>query len=156
MRISDWSSDVCSSDLLRQRRAADDAGELDPAAVRRGGAADLADDAGVRGGLHGGAPVTDDGPVMGPMMRADQHHCWNARYRSRETSPGPRVRPRRRSGLRPRRLFARTSASLRKAPGEPLSWGMGWSNIAGVGGRSEEHTAEIQSLMRRSYAVLCS
>src|SRR3546814_5187287 len=104
---------------------------------------------------------------MGPMMRADQHHCWNARYRSRETSPGPRVRPRRRSGLRPRRLFARTSASLRKAPGEPLSWGMGWSNIAGVGGvaptyghgkergrggaRSEEHTYELQSLMRISY-----
>src|SRR3546814_825630 len=113
---------------LRQRRAADDAGELDPGAVRRGGAADLADDAGVRGGLHGGAPVTDDGPVMGPMMRADQHHCWNARYRSRETSPGPRVRPRRRSGLRPRRLFARTSASLRKAPGERTSTRLNYSH----------------------------
>src|SRR3546814_3329131 len=139
MRISDWRSDVCSSDLnplhaagdqqalvavvvlvahsavehvghgleaavrmagetgdvvlglvgaelveqqerieLRQRLAADDAGELDPGAVRRGGAADLADDAGGGGGLHGGAPVTDDGLVMGPMMRADQHPCWTA------------------------------------------------------------------------------
>src|SRR3546814_13544241 len=113
---------------LRPRRAADDAGELDPGAVRRGGAADLADDAGVRGGLHGGAPVTDAGHVMGPMMRADKHHCWNARYRSRGTSPGPRDRPRRRSGLRPRRLFARTRALPRNAPGEHMAWGRGLPN----------------------------
>src|SRR3546814_3530064 len=27
--------------------------------------------------------------------------------------------------------------------------------VAGVGGRSEEHTSELQSLMRLSYAVFC-
>src|SRR3546814_9218770 len=119
MRISDWRSDVCSSDLnplhaagdqqalvavvvlvahsavehvghgleaavrmagatgdvvlglvgaelvaqqerieLRQRRAADDAGELDPGAVRRGGAADLADDAEI-GRAHAWTPATN-------------------------------------------------------------------------------------------------
>src|SRR5690606_33912608 len=51
---------------LRQRRAADDAGELDPGAVRRGAAADLADDAGAGSGVHGGAPVGCDGPLVRP------------------------------------------------------------------------------------------
>src|SRR3546814_10731371 len=32
----------------------------------------------------------------------------------------------------------------------------GWRDMAqGVGGRSEEHTSELQSLMRISYAVFC-
>src|SRR3546814_5284074 len=34
--------------------------------------------------------------------------------------------------------------------------GLGWKNNFGTGaGRSEEHTSELQSLMRISYAVFC-
>src|SRR3546814_2034578 len=79
---------------LRQRLAADDAGELDPGAVRRGGATDLADDAGVSGGLHGKAPVGCDGPVMEAMMRRHQPHRWNARCQHcRSALGGDRLYP---------------------------------------------------------------
>src|SRR5690606_22932629 len=58
-----------------QRGAADHAGEPDSGAVGRGGAADLADDAGVLG-RHGallGNRWTGDGAIMRP----EQGHGWN-------------------------------------------------------------------------------
>src|SRR3546814_5269259 len=48
--------------------------------------------------------------------------------------PGPRLCPRGRAGL---------------------AFGRGGVAGAGVGRRSEEHTSELQSLMRISYAVFC-
>src|SRR3546814_9129623 len=33
--------------------------------------------------------------------------------------------------------------------------GAGNDNLEGFGGRSEEHTSELQSLMRKSYAAFC-
>src|SRR3546814_3331837 len=88
MRISDWSSDVCSSDLLERRSDADimrGDGRRDPA--RRSGAQLVAD---------------PPGKAL-PRRRIPQHLC---RCRGR------------------------------------------WA-------RSEEHTSELQSLMRISYAVFC-
>src|SRR3546814_8575988 len=87
MRISDWSSDVCSSDLrdmLRQQRGVDT--QVD---IRR----------------H-----------MGRGMVADQQHPVRARR--------PQIPP---------RLAHRSAPVI----------------------RSEEHTSELQSLMRISYAVFC-
>src|SRR3546814_3143419 len=94
MRISDWSSDVCSSDLLLvvqarhfrlQRHAAD----------RAGAGADL------------------------------------AHFRMHRAGVG---------GAGQRRV----------------GFGIGWRKIfVGAGERSEEHTSELQSLMRISYAVFC-
>src|SRR3546814_1122895 len=82
MRISDWSSDVCSSDL--------------PSA-------------------------TPDRPcAAGPPPG------WQGRASRRHTRSSRRIR-------------RRNCASLRA----------GWPN------RSEEHTSELQSLMRISYAVFC-
>src|SRR3546814_8468512 len=104
MRISDWSSDVCSSDLLRARAEPDGrVGRQPPTAHRRGG----------RGAgrfharRHRGARGTPDAEVARqPLFRADLD-------------------------LRARRRRARPPD------------------------RSEEHTSELQSLMRISYAVLC-
>src|SRR3546814_6364674 len=111
MRISDWSSDVCSSDLpslpdllpgLRGRRRAVPAGghHLDGVAGRAGGA--------------------DAGRV------------------------GRRVRP---------------AAGLRHAVPEPAGDAADPADPdegAHAGDhRSEEHTSELQSLMRTSYAALC-
>src|SRR3546814_8870105 len=100
MRISDWSSDVCSSDLLLSCAAG---------AARRGD------------GLQGG----------------------------RAQSPGPRRRPRRPRGLRlhpPARPhdggLTPGLRSFRAGRGTPIP-------------RSEDHTSELQSLMRISYAILC-
>src|SRR3546814_2720494 len=95
MRISDWSSDVCSSDL---HRGAAGAGGRDDAAD-----ALLADDPvleGSRHGAHRGAAVASE-DAAGAATVIGSHHV--------------------------RRHV----------------------------GRSEEHTSELQSLMRISYAVFC-
>src|SRR3546814_7294305 len=83
MRISDWSSDVCSSDLLRLGQF----GHLDYAA-----------------------------------LAAHRHRQFDAADRA------ARIREHRREHRRRRRI---------------------------IGDRSEEHTSELQSLMRISYAVFC-
>src|SRR3546814_9759346 len=92
MRISDWSSDVCSSDLARSCRAD----------VRQGGHAD------------GGA-------------------------RRLQRDPACRAARGRRVGLHAPRLCRQGAEELAKD----------------LRRRSEEHTSELQSLMRISYAVFC-
>src|SRR3546814_9471760 len=89
MRISDWSSDVCSSDLpLHDHRQALEGAEQEP-----------------------GAPAHQFGGVGVALLRHD------------------------RAARRP---------------------GIGQADEAkGLASRSEEHTSELQSLMRISYAVLC-
>src|SRR3546814_1244289 len=111
MRISDWSSDVCSSDLggrAAQRSGADD----DIIALRP-------DDAG-QGRLDlrsagEGCGARDIVERVGAVGRVDRH----------ADDGGCADRQR---GKRDRALVA---------------------------GRSEEHTSELQSLMRISYAVFC-
>src|SRR3546814_2581420 len=125
MRISDWSSDVCSSDLDHDLRSflarLESTGQLqrvgapvDPElestalclrALREGGPALLME--------H---PVGSDHPLLGNLFG----------HRDRIEAV----------------LAGRPLASLREL-GELLA------------ARSEEHTAELQSLMRISYAVFC-
>src|SRR3546814_7826886 len=97
LRSSDWSSDVCSSDLLR------------PVAGQGG-------DAGRTGGRFLG------GRTGAPGLPAETSRRLHLPLRApRLEAPAPRRR-----GLRP-----------------------------GFIARSEEHTSELQSLMRISYAVFC-
>src|SRR3546814_1898798 len=140
MRISDWSSDVCSSDLLapdQRERHADlriiafafqiIAGDGNP----RGVEAEARERAGLGKGQYVGAAVAPNAkhdagfgaarlPV--PIMRVDQR---------------PVGRP---FGLHDDRRAA-VGPALRKQPPAQR--------------RSEEHTSELQSLMRISYAVFC-
>src|SRR3546814_5079951 len=102
MRISDWSSDVCSSDL---RLAGPELRRM--AELRR----DSADHA--RGDGRGRGPALS----VAPRRRPDRH---------RSRAQGPR---------RPRQL--------------------GTGRIDHHPARAEEHTAELQSLTRSSYAVFC-
>src|SRR3546814_5848767 len=89
MRISDWSSDVCSSDLPhRQHR---------------------------------------------PAQPPDQHH-------RDDQPPGPR----RAHPPHPSRVGASFVSAMSRLPPDRLP-----------APRSEEHTSELQSLMRISYAVFC-
>src|SRR3546814_6057195 len=100
MRISDWSSDVCSSDLLAQREEAAE---------------------------HIGADIEGGRQPVG-----------GARHQ----------------------LFDREADRQQRAAGEREDQlGIGAEKI-GMGvivaiARSEEHTSELQSLMRISYAVFC-
>src|SRR3546814_3624328 len=101
MRISDWSSDVCSSDLQGE------AAEADPA----GGALDLG---------------------SGHQRQHEQHD----------------------GGDEPETGKASNPARRRQRDGNQQRGGEGQQrNLAA--GRSEEHTSELQSLMRISYAVFC-
>src|SRR3546814_10290322 len=115
MRISYWSSDVCSSDLLHHRRLE----------ARLGiGGHRLGDD------LDAGIEA-----VLGRERRRDEDRRGGAASRRARLEAGQRAVELRRG----HHLF---EADRIAEDGERLV-------------RSEEHTAELQSLMRISYAVFC-
>src|SRR3546814_2868843 len=98
MRISDWSSDVCSSDLNGKASQRSDAGQMQPA--------------------------------LSAAFRYETLHL---------------------------RIFAsRQETSLRNTPPpSPAPIPASLASVRGVHRRSEEHTSELQSLTRISYAVFC-
>src|SRR3546814_7961473 len=109
MRISDWSSDVCSSDLSNDRYTARPHVDQSALAAFR----------------HGSAAARHRHPLQG--RRAHRRRgIFDLR------------------GLDPRRR-GQVEGPVRPADDDQA-----------VGpGRSEEHTSELQSLMRISYAVFC-
>src|SRR3546814_4287051 len=106
MRISDWSSDVCSSDL----------GRPDRRPGIRAQRVDVCPDRTARGGCDG----TGRGGRGVPLPRRAQSGIAQSRQPSAQ------------------HVRAATA---------------GWNGAACT--RSEEHTSELQSLMRISYAVFC-
>src|SRR3546814_1592211 len=115
MRISDWSSDVCSSDLgVADRSANRDAQDLRQRPAQSHGA---------------GRPARHRRAVGG-----------GERARRDRPEPGARL-PDVREGRRLLRLALQLLGPARGQAGDAL--------------RSEEHTSELQSLMRISYAVFC-
>src|SRR3546814_7403440 len=117
MRISDWSSDVCSSDLGRgfvagPADAAELRGPLVLASPRRQSAVAVARD------------LADAAQRAGGVRRVDADHAGGAH-------------PRDRSGGEHAHAVGQGAADPARAA------------------RSEEHTSELQSLMRISYAVFC-
>src|SRR3546814_8660198 len=111
MRISDWSSDVCSSDLCRFGSQG-----LDGLCV-------------VLGGQPVGCPLFNSLPDLAIVK------CTDAMAHILKEVPliaAALTEPRICDGMRPRRHSDR---------------------LGGSGQRSEEHTSELQSLMRITYAV---
>src|SRR3546814_1148227 len=102
MRISDWSSDVCSSDLARNRR---------PHAAHHSNVTRLTID------------ILDDDTLAEAGRKIAQDGALDLLIVA--------------TGLLHRRTDIRPEKSLRQLE------------------RSEEHTSELQSLMRISYAVFC-
>src|SRR3546814_2436797 len=135
MRISDWSSDVCSSDLQFIER---------PGGVHLL-ANDIAGPSAAFGiehhGCEGGENIAD--AVAGVRWTAGRRrggrrlHGWHDLL----SDPGGQIA--RRGDVK---LFLATDMI-----------GDGGHRLAGrsCNGRSEEHTSELQSLMRISYAVFC-
>src|SRR3546814_2804853 len=114
MRISDWSSDVCSSDLL----------------------------------AHGFGTMTGQGwPVLDGLSRPISLHARKMQQHGEARGP----------------FNERADRGTAKAEDEvafPMSgdcpvFDLRWSLADHDGFRSEEHTSELQSLMRISYAVFC-
>src|SRR3546814_5735624 len=113
MRISDWSSDVCSSDLVAARRALGRMGEM--------------------------------------LFQRRKHRPEATVHLLQHHHIGPRIddRLRRAGGVRVACPdIVRQQMNLRRVCRRG-------GNIAQPFGRSEEHTSELQSLMRISYAVFC-
>src|SRR3546814_8144112 len=113
MRISDWSSDVCSSDLQRERRQ--------PLAV------DLVDEGDDRHRTQPAHLKQLERLRLDALRRVDHHH--------RAVDSGERAIGVLAEILVPRRV--------EQIEDEPLVL------------KSEEHTSELQSLMRISSAVFC-
>src|SRR3546814_4087098 len=126
MRISDWSSDVCSSDLHRIRRRL----------VRRLLLSRLRD-VDVR---QLSQPPSAQRPLSGLLGRA-------ARLVEASRRPGRSLERRQ----EPR--SASRSASAAPEPPRPTRSPQSAREVERA--RSEEHTSELQSLMRISYAVFC-
>src|SRR3546814_618017 len=186
MRISDWSSDVCSSDLaigarVKARRPASRSrvelgDQVETVAAKQ--LPDVGDDA---PGAPGRAVEFETG---GARIHAQQA-CLLSRRRHRADEV-PRLRPRdmaeqpgsrRLPGkVRPRRFghfaerdkapferegFARGhmyALDTERRAGADVLAGVGRLDrrqFPAIGLRSEEHTSELQSLLRISYAVVC-
>src|SRR3546814_1029407 len=121
MRISDWSSDVCSSDLTRRLQGFADGDKR--------------------------AEHDEDGPFH--MLISLSH--WQC---ARQHHEGRRAKERHRHRNEPKgcqthcqRQYGDWQHTLADAP-EPERALRQWK-------RSEEHTSELPSLMRNSYAVFC-
>src|SRR3546814_8483953 len=123
MRISDWSSDVCSSDLQ---------GDADPAAP--------VDHADVEGVEH----------RDGKKGAADCHE--GAAQHDRASAQAVHVDALRLDRQRVLANHAQGKAERRAEEAVADRWNQGEGEV-GEGARSEEHTSELQSLMRSSYAV---
>src|SRR3546814_1643053 len=119
MRISDWSSDLCSSDLSRPPSAA-------PPPCRKSASLPWA-------APHPGRQLRDDQHVDQPQ---DRDRCADHRIAARRDQvalPDQYAQQDHRDSGHPHDLYYQIA----------------------VAGRSEEHTSELQSLMRISYAVFC-
>src|SRR3546814_8441960 len=123
MRISDWSSDVCSSDLVAQLQrviVADRAvGQLN---IER-------------------AALVLDGKVEPGALAEGEEHRQPDRAPQAEIDQGARAEQR--------------LADRRRDPARLFGRGIVERAIVDQPARSEEHTSELQSLMRISYAVFC-
>src|SRR3546814_9954040 len=117
MRISDWSSDVCSSDLFRLPHRRHDGG--------RGGA-----------GAGRAAEELHASDLRPHSTVLEAPRRWQATVSERSSASQPGAR----ATVPP---SAAWSTACRRA--SPLRRKT----------RSEEHTSELQSLMRNSYAVFC-
>src|SRR3546814_2978913 len=117
MRISDWSSDVCSSDLLR---AACVGAAFDLPVRVPVGNGETAEAHAILEHIGDEAAVASD--LASLPAREAEHHRRDAVFEHR-------------------------------AIGQAVD--VAQFLLADVGIRSEEHTSELQSLMRLSYAVFC-
>src|SRR3546814_6320315 len=127
MRISDWSSDGCSSDLAEHGR-----GEAAERLVA--GEAEVE-----REIVHHFDPNLGDEAALGGERRQPQHDEDDQRAQAAAAKPHHGAEA------------AGPDQGHAEAEGEAAEDGAGPAEAR----RSEEHTSELQSLMRISYAVFC-
>src|SRR3546814_1802467 len=161
MRISDWSSDVCSSDLREDLYFRLNVVNIHPPPLRARPqdipilAQNFAAKYSEANGLSATLQIT---PQALEVLRA---HHWRGNVRELENTMHRAVLLAQDGRIGPEAIML-TGQSLSQVPQAAEAAGNG-SAAAGepkhlVGrtvARSEEHTSELQSLMRISYAVFC-
>src|SRR3546814_4385146 len=130
MRISDWSSDVCSSDLTHPDGIARHQIVVEPYVGQRIGFAHPFGNGDAVEQI--GRPISRKWPACEVEVVTRQAHHRRHEHQIRETQPSEQIRPA--AQLQDLLQTCEQASSL---------------------GRSEEHTSELQSLMRISYAVFC-
>src|SRR3546814_4356428 len=146
MRISDWSSDVCSSDLTRSNRLVDEFVPVGRLTLHRDEEVALSHLARIEGdALHrevgaGGAAGCRRERARGPQRAhaaTSRATVTSSKGMTRIASPAPTIWP----------------CSCPLPAIQTMSSARASAIAAAI--RSEEHTSELQSLMRISYAVFC-
>src|SRR3546814_4418905 len=138
MRISDWSSDVCSSDLRNRFPAGSEstacrgqdceAGAIRTRRIHRY-------HHGTRPQMKRACLSETHTPVARQVTQGLEAQGWNVRLRTEGPAPDLRVD------------FLEAASSRLGSTGK--------ADCSSLILRSEEHTSELQSLMRISYAVFC-
>src|SRR3546814_7772050 len=144
MRISDWSSDVCSSDLVPRALA-----WLIDLGIRFGVLSVSTALIGVRGKAGIGLYF-----VVAFLLLWAYPVVFEAMFNGQ--TPGKRAMELRvvsADGAPVGWLASIVRNLLRAVDALPVGYGFGL--VASLADRSEEHTSELQSLMRISYAVFC-
>src|SRR3546814_7501871 len=119
MRISDWSSDVCSPDLTLKRIATlSDTGTLSVPEAER--------------------PIPPESSTLDALRLTRPPQVSSSGWRSRKRTAPPSAPEPYSVPCGPRSTSTRSMSERRK-----------------LANRSEEHTSELQSIMRNSYAVFC-
>src|SRR3546814_984008 len=136
MRISDWSSDVCSSDLASALRAA-----ATRQAIRAQSLAALPDRRNAVG------QRTHLRHIASPHRRALEPDILGMPVEFAERPGGPFDRFHALLTSRQRKRVSLLRQSVGRGSGHRRD------TLAALHARSEEHTSELQSLMRLSYAV---
>src|SRR3546814_711599 len=159
MRISDWSSDVCSSDLPDAGQAGTAAGPvsaealpedeagLPQAQIRRGTGRTINNAVAASpppnlGGTTGETTFNFEGESLQAVVKAILGDMLGQNY---VIAPGVQGTV---TLATPKPVSPAQALSL-------LEMVLGWNNARMIYSRSEEHTSELQSLMRISYAVFC-
>src|SRR3546814_2083943 len=141
MRISDWSSDVCSSELLSPAFRREGRGQTSRAATRgRGSAARAAEDAAQQTERYS----RDLAGLQAAALNLQTRLADTAEERFRLESQALDI------SIAEQKRRIEANADYTDAQKATL-----FAALEVKASRSEEHTSELQSLMRNSYAVFC-
>src|SRR3546814_8907505 len=145
MRISDWSSDVCSSDLMVLDESERNFSVLPSQLFREG----------IEEGSPGGAAIRKEVADLIEKSKRDEFYALGIVLGFRCCSSPIIAYDGTEATWTISRDYVPCASPGSLAPHAWLPDGGSLYDLFGDGYRSEEHTSELQSLMRKSYAVFC-
>src|SRR3546814_6196370 len=154
MRISDWSSDVCSSDLLRCYDAANSLRSVEEAllATAREQAPGTAESLQAGNRAYGNVSVLEDA-VLKALNGADGPGIFTPAQLGQAARANAKKFGGKKAAARGEIPFSELQSNAQAVL--PSTVPNSGTTDRAIAARSEEHTSELQSLMRISSAVFC-